>query len=66
MPTHGLSDHDAQMQKLHVGNLNNTKNKYKTSPVRKIDFNTINEFKDKLSTDRGFSVLSSHSRRFYT
>jgi hypothetical protein len=43
MPRYGLSDHDAQMLELHVGNLNNNKNKYKTSTIMKIDFNTINE-----------------------
>jgi hypothetical protein len=37
----GISDHDAQMLELYVGNLNN-KNEYKTITIRKIDLNSIN------------------------
>jgi hypothetical protein len=46
-----LSDHDAQMLELHAVNLNNNRNDYKTTTIRKIDCNTINEFKDKLSSE---------------
>ena len=41
----GLSDHDAQLLELNVGNLKNNKNKNQTLTVRKIDLFTINEFK---------------------
>jgi len=47
----GLSDHDAQMLELHVGNLKKNKHKHKTLIIRKINSNTINEFKDKLSNE---------------
>jgi len=47
----GLSDHDAQMLELHVGNLKKNKHKHKPLVIRKINFNTINEFKDKLSNE---------------
>jgi hypothetical protein len=48
MPVCGLSDHDAQMLQLRVGNLINNKKKYKILTIGNIDFNTINEIKDKL------------------
>ena len=44
-----LSDHDAQMLELYIVNLSSKRNNYKT--VRKIDCNSINEFKDKLSSE---------------
>ena len=47
----GLSDHDAQMLELHVGNLKKNKHKRKPLVIRKINSNTINEFKDKLSNE---------------
>ena len=47
----GLLDHDAQMLELYVANLNSKKNNYKTITIRKMDFNSINEFKDKLSSE---------------
>ena len=47
----GLSDHDAQVLELYVDNLNNNKNEHTTITLRKINFNTINEFKDKLSSE---------------
>jgi len=45
----GLSDHDTQMLELYVANLNSKRNNHKT--IRKMDFNSINEFKDKLSSE---------------
>jgi hypothetical protein len=45
----GLLDHDAQMLELHAVNPNSKRNNYKNIIIRKIDFNSINEFKDKLS-----------------
>jgi hypothetical protein len=45
----GLSDHDAQMLELHAVNLNSNRNAYKTTTIRKIVCNAINDFKDKLS-----------------
>jgi hypothetical protein len=53
----GLLDHDAQMLELKVTNLNNTRNNYKTISERKIDFNPINEIKDKLSSEFGKMFL---------
>ena len=47
----GLSDHDAQALELYVANLNSKRNKHKTVIIRKIYFNSINEFKDKLSSE---------------
>ena len=47
----GLLDHDAQMLELYVVNLNSERNNYKTISIRKIDFNLINEFKEKLATE---------------
>jgi len=47
----GLSDHDAQMLELYVANLNSKRNNHKTITIRKIDFNSINEFKAKLSSE---------------
>ena len=55
----GLSDHDAQMLELHAGNLINNTNKYKTSTIRKFDSNTINEFKDKLSSELWQNVFAN-------
>jgi hypothetical protein len=55
----GLSDHDAQLLELHVGNIINNKNKHKTSYIRKINFNTINEFKDKLSDEMWQNIFEN-------
>jgi hypothetical protein len=55
----GLSDHDAQMLELYVENLNSKRNNYKT--IRKIDFNTINEFKDKLSSELQQNVFENEN-----
>ena len=47
----GLSHHDDQKLELYVVNLNNKGNNYKIITIRKVDFNSINEFKDKLSSE---------------
>ena len=47
----GLSDHDAQILELRVVNLNSKRNIYKTITIRKTNFNSINEFIDKLSSE---------------
>ena len=47
----GLSDHDAQMLELQYGNLKKNKHNHKPLIIRKMNFNTINEFKDKLSNE---------------
>ena len=47
----GLSGHDAHMLELYAANLNSKRNNYKTITTRKIDFNSINELKDKLSSE---------------
>ena len=47
----GLSDRDAQVLELYVDDLRNNKNKHTTITLRKINFNTINEFKEKLSSE---------------
>jgi hypothetical protein len=39
------------MLELYVVNLNSKRNNYKTTAIRKIDFNSVNEFKDKLSSE---------------
>jgi hypothetical protein len=48
----GLSDHDAQILEIYLHNLN-CKNlmKYKVTTIRKIDSNSIKEFKEKLSEE---------------
>jgi hypothetical protein len=55
----GLSDHDAQMLELYVANVNSKRNNYKTITIRKIDFNSINEFKDKLSSELWQNVFEN-------
>ena len=55
----GVSDHDAQMLELHVVNLNTNRNYYKTITIRKMDFNTINEFEDKLSSELWQNVFEN-------
>jgi hypothetical protein len=55
----GLSDHDAQMLELYVANLNSKRNNYKTITIRKIDFNSVNEFKDKLSSELRQNVFGN-------
>jgi hypothetical protein len=57
----GLSDHDAQMLELQVGNLKTYKNKYQTLTIRKIDFNSLNEFKDKLSSELWQNVFENYN-----
>jgi len=47
----GLSDHDAQMLELHIGNLKKNKHKHKPLVIRKINSNTIHKFKDKMSNE---------------
>jgi hypothetical protein len=47
----GLLDNDAQSLELRVTNIDSKSNNYKTITIRKIDFNTINEFRDKLSSE---------------
>jgi hypothetical protein len=56
----GLSDHDAQMLELCVVNLNSNRNNYKTITIRKINFNGINYFKNKLSSDIWQNVLENN------
>ena len=53
----GSSDHDVQMLELYDVNLNSKRNNYKT--IRKIDFNTINEFKDRLSSETWQNVFEN-------
>ena len=55
----GLSDHDAQMVELYVAYLNSKRNNYKTRTIRKIDFNSISEFKDKVSSELWPNVLEN-------
>jgi len=49
----GLLDYDAQVLELYVANLNtrSKRNNHRTITIRKMDFNSINEFKDKLSSE---------------
>jgi hypothetical protein len=58
----GLSDHNAQMLELHVVNLNSKINNYKTTTRRNTDFNTINEFQDKLSTELEQNVFDNDNK----
>jgi hypothetical protein len=46
-----LSDHDAQMLELYAVNLNSKINNYKAITIEKMDFNSINKSKDKLSSE---------------
>ena len=55
----GLSDHDAQVLELYFDNLNNNNNDHTTITLRKINFNTINEFKDKLSSEPWQNVFEN-------
>ena len=55
----GLSDHDAQMLELYVVNPNSKRNNSKNITIRKIDFNSINEFKDKLSSELWQNVFEN-------
>ena len=57
----GLSDHDALMLELHVVNLNSERNNYKTLTTGKIDFNSINVFKDKLSSELWQNVFENYN-----
>jgi len=45
------------MLELHVVNLNSNRNNCKT--IRRTDFNTINEFKDKLSSETWLNVFEN-------
>jgi hypothetical protein len=56
---YGLSDHDAQMLELYVANLNSKRNNNKTITIRKIYFNSINEFKDNLSSELWQNVFEN-------
>ena len=58
----GVSDHDPQMLELHVVSLNSKRNNYKTITIRKIDFNSINEFKDKLSSEIWQNVFDNDNK----
>ena len=58
----GLSDHDAQLLELNVGNLKNNKNKNQTLTIRKIDLFTVNEFKYKLSREPWQNVFDNNNR----
>jgi len=55
----GLSDHHAQMLDFYVVNLNSNRNDYKTITIRKIYFNTISEFKNKLSNEFSQNVFEN-------
>ncbi len=55
----GLSDRDAQVLELYVDDLRNNKNKHTTITLRKINFNTINEFKEKLSSELWQNVFEN-------
>jgi hypothetical protein len=55
----GLSGHVAQMLELYVANVNSKRNNYKTITIRKIKFNSINEFKDKLSSELWQNVFEN-------
>jgi len=55
----GLLDHDAQILELHVANLNSKRNNNKIITIRKIDFNSINEIKDKLSSELWQNVFEN-------
>ena len=57
----GLSDHNAQMLELHVVNLNSERNNYKTVTIRNTNFNSMNEFKDKLSSELWQDVFENDS-----
>jgi len=58
----GLWDHDAQMLELHVVNLNSKTHNYKTITIRNTDFNSINEFKDKLSSELWQNVFENDNK----
>ena len=58
----GLWDHDAQMLELHVVNLNSKRNNYKTVTIRNTDFNSTNEFKDKLSSELWQNVFENDNK----
>lgn len=55
----GLSDRDAQVLELYVDDLSNNKNEHTTITLRKINFNTINEFKEKLSSELWQNVFEN-------
>jgi hypothetical protein len=52
-----LSDHDAQKLELYVVNLNSKRNNYKIITIRKFDFNSVNEFKDKMNSELSQNVF---------
>jgi hypothetical protein len=58
----GLSDHDAQMLEIYLHNLNCKRLKYKAITIRKIDSNSINEFKDKLSEELWHNLFENNSK----
>jgi len=47
------------MLELYVANLNSKRNNHKTITIRKIDFNSINEFRDKLSSELWQNVFEN-------
>jgi hypothetical protein len=55
----GISGHDAQLLELHVANLDINRNNYETITIKKIDSNTINEFRDKLSSELWQNVFEN-------
>jgi hypothetical protein len=47
------------LPELHVANLDSNTNNYKTITIRKIDFNTITEFRGKLSSELRKNVFDN-------
>jgi hypothetical protein len=62
----GLSDHNAQMLELHVVNLNSNRKNYKTKNLRNTNFNPINVFQDKLSSELGKNVFDNDNKDVYS
>jgi hypothetical protein len=59
----GLSDHDAQILEIYLHNLNCKKlMKCKVTTIRKIDSNSIKEFKEKLSEELWQNVFGNNSK----
>ena len=58
----GLLDHDAQMLELHVVNLNSKRNNYKTITITNTNFNSINELKDKLSSELWQNIFENDNK----
>ena len=47
------------MLELYVANLNTKRNNHKTITIRKMDFNSVNEFKDKLRSELRQNVFEN-------